>query len=39
VSFTENERKIGDTAKSEAIRNVKNTVFDSKRLIGRLYAD
>ena len=39
VSFTENERLIGDAAKSNAASNPKNTVFDAKRLIGRTMDD
>merc|ERR1711881_92789 len=39
VAFTENERMIGDSAKSQAARNPANTVFDAKRLIGRKFAD
>lgn len=39
VSFTENERLIGQAAKSMANSNSKNTVYDAKRLIGRIYND
>ena len=39
VSFTENERLIGDPAKSLVSSNSKNTVFDAKRLIGQKYND
>ena len=39
VAFTENERLIGETAKMQASSNLKNTIFDSKRLIGRNYSD
>lgn len=39
VSFTENERLIGQAAKSMVNSNPKNTVYDAKRLIGRLYND
>ena len=35
VAFNENERLIGDPAKSQASMNPENTVFDAKRLIGR----
>lgn len=35
VSFTENERFIGQLAKENSLRNPKNTIFDIKRLIGR----
>ena len=39
VAFTENERLIGDAAKSQAAMNASNTVFDAKRLIGRKFMD
>ena len=39
VAFTDSERLIGDSAKNQAARNPKNTVFDAKRLIGRKFAD
>ena len=39
VSFTENERMIGDGAKSASSSNPTNTVYDAKRLIGREYSD
>ena len=39
VAFTENERLIGDGAKSQAGSNPENTVFDAKRLIGRKFSD
>jgi len=39
VSFTAEERLIGEPAKSNAAANPKNTVFDSKRLIGKSYKD
>ena len=39
VAFTENERIIGDAAKTQATRNPVNTVFDAKRLIGRKFSD
>ena len=39
VSFTKNERIIGQNAKNQIIRNYLNTVYDSKRLIGRRYSD
>jgi heat shock protein 1/8 len=37
VSFTEEERLIGDAAKSVSSQNPKNTVFEAKRLIGLDY--
>jgi heat shock protein 1/8 len=39
VAFTEAERLIGDAAKSQAAMNAHNTVFDTKRLIGRKFTD
>ena len=39
VSFTENERLVGDAAKSSASSNPTNTVYDAKRLIGREFND
>ena len=38
VSFNENERLIGAAAKNAASQNVKNTVFDAKRLIGQSFS-
>ncbi|KAF7980395.1 hypothetical protein HWV62_38196 [Athelia sp. TMB] len=35
VSFTDDERLVGDSAKNAYHTNAKNTVFDAKRLIGR----
>lgn len=39
VAFTDTERVIGDGAKNQAAMNPKNTIYDAKRLIGRLYND
>lgn len=39
VSFTSEERLIGDAAKSQAGQNPSNTVFDAKRLIGQKFND
>jgi heat shock protein 5 len=39
VSFTDEERLVGDAAKNAFHTNPKNTVFDAKRLIGRKMAD
>lgn len=39
VSFTSDERLVGDAAKQLAATNPKNTVFDAKRLIGRRFND
>jgi len=37
VSFTDNERFIGEAAKNLAAMNPANTIFDAKRMIGREY--
>ena len=39
VAFTETNRVIGDAAKNQASKNLENTVFNTKRLIGRKYDD
>jgi L1 cell adhesion molecule like protein len=39
VSFTHDERLIGEPAKSSAANNPANTIFDAKRLIGQKYND
>ena len=39
VAFTPTERLIGDAAKNQYAMNPNNTVFDIKRLIGRMYND
>jgi len=39
VSFTDDERLIGDSAKNAYHTNPQNTVFDAKRLIGRKTGD
>lgn len=39
VSFTEEEKLVGDAAKSQSTMNPKNTVYDAKRLIGRKFDD
>ncbi|KAL1273568.1 hypothetical protein QQF64_026382 [Cirrhinus molitorella] len=40
VAFTaEGERLIGDAAKNQLTSNPENTVFDAKRLIGRMWGD
>ena len=40
VAFTkEGERLIGDSAKNQLTSNPQNTIFDAKRLIGRMYND
>ena len=39
VSFSDQERLIGNAAKYQCAMNPKNTVFDAKRLIGKSYND
>jgi len=39
VAMTDSERLVGDSAKSQVTSNTKNTVYDVKRLMGRLYND
>ena len=39
VSFTENERLIGNAAKNSANSNPANTIYDAKRFIGRSFND
>ena len=39
VSYSGDERLIGDSAKAMAASNPSNTVYDAKRLIGRSYND
>ena len=39
VAFNDTERLIGDSAKNQAAMNPSNTVYDSKRLIGRRFYD
>ena len=39
VAFTDNERLIGIAAKNQASQNSENTIYDAKRLIGRIYND
>jgi len=39
VSFTDDERLVGEAAKSASSSNYKNTVFDAKRLIGQNFYD
>jgi L1 cell adhesion molecule like protein len=39
VSFTEEERYIGEDAKNMSSQNPQNTIYDAKRLIGRKYSD
>ncbi|XP_065210374.1 heat shock 70 kDa protein II-like [Planococcus citri] len=39
VTFTDSEILIGDSAKNRSIRNIHNTIYDVKRLMGRKYDD
>ena len=39
MAFTDNERLIGTAAKNQASQNSENTIYDAKRLIGRIYND
>ncbi|KAH3742520.1 hypothetical protein Pelo_16092 [Pelomyxa schiedti] len=39
VAFTDRERVIGEAAYAQSARNPRNTVHDSKRLIGRSFSD
>jgi molecular chaperone DnaK (HSP70) len=39
VSFTDEERLVGDAAKNAAVSNPTNTVYDAKRMIGRNFDD
>ena len=39
VAFSDTERLLGDAAKNQAAVNPTNTIFDSKRSIGRSFND
>lgn len=39
VAFTDSERLIGNAAKNQSSQNPENTIFDAKRLIGRIFND
>ena len=39
VAFTDLERLVGQSAKSQAALNPKNTIYDAKRLLGRKFTD
>jgi molecular chaperone DnaK (HSP70) len=37
VAFTDREVLVGEPAKNQSIQNPKNTVYDSKRIIGKKF--
>ena len=39
VAYTDNEILVGATAKRQAVTNPKNTIYASKRLIGRKFIE
>jgi L1 cell adhesion molecule like protein len=39
VAFTSTEKLVGQSAKSQAAMNTKNTIYDAKRLLGRKFSD
>ena len=39
VSFTNEQRLIGAAAKKQITKNIKNTIYNTKRLIGRTFSD
>jgi L1 cell adhesion molecule like protein len=39
VAFTDSERLVGEAAKNQAAMNPTNTVFDVKRILGRMFSD
>ena len=39
VSFTPNQIVVGESARKKMQRNLKNTIYDSKRIIGRKFKD
>lgn len=39
IAFTDTERLVGDAAKNQENANPDNTIFDSKRMIGRKFSD
>merc|ERR1712023_18870 len=39
VAFNDKERLVGDSAKNQSIINPENTIYDSKRMIGRKFND
>ena len=39
VAFTDSEILVGDPAKRQAGINLRNTIYDNKRIIGKRYTD
>ncbi|XP_047005093.1 heat shock protein 70 B2-like [Schistocerca americana] len=39
IAFTETERLLGEAAKNQAAMNPTNTIFDTKRMVGRRFDD
>jgi L1 cell adhesion molecule like protein len=39
VAFTDTEKLVGQSAKSQASVNTENTIYDAKRLLGRKFSD
>lgn len=39
VAFTKTDRLVGNAAKNQSGQNPKNTIYDTKRLIGRRFSD
>lgn len=39
IAYNETERLVGDAAMHQAAKNPENTIFDAKRLIGRVFND
>jgi len=39
VTYTEDERLVGDASKTLAVEHMANTIYDAKRFIGRKYDD
>ena len=39
ISFTKNERLVGDAAKNNIIKNPKNTIYGIREIIGKKYDD